>query len=93
MKTEVSSYRMSSRRKVELGRAARQQSVKIAGVIDVALDEWLAKQRNEVANDKEQKRLHSIAEKYFGVVKGKNPRRSASVSKLMQQSLRRQYGR
>lgn len=93
MKTEVYSYRMSSRRKVELRHAARQHKVKIARIIDMALDDWFARQKNEVAGDEEQKRLHSIAERYFGVVKGKDPRRSASVSKLMRQSLRRQYGR
>jgi hypothetical protein len=93
MKTLVYSWRLTPSRKDDLERAARRHKVKIAHVIDMAVDAWLAKHAGDIADDEEQKELHSIAERFIGVVKGKNPNRSANVGKLMRQSLRRRYGR
>ena len=93
MKTEVYSWRLTPGRKANLERIARRRNVKIAHVLDMAVDEWLARHASDIADDEEQKRLHAIAERYIGVIKGKDPHRSTNVSKLMRQSLRRQYGR
>jgi uncharacterized Zn finger protein len=93
MKTEVYSYRLTSARKASLERAARRRKLKIAHVLDMAVDDWLAKQADEIADDAEQKRLHAIAERIIGAVKGNDPHRSANVSKLMRESLRRKYAR
>lgn len=93
MKTEVYSYRLTPGRKARLQHAARQRKVKIAQVLDMALDEWFSKYERDIADDEGQKRLHAIAEHLIGVTKGNDPDRSASVSKRMRESLGRQYGR
>lgn len=93
MKTEVYSWRLTRGRKANLERVARRRRLKIAHVLDMAVDEWLARHATDIADDEEQKRLHALAQRYIGVIKGNDPRRSANVSKLMRQSLRRKYAR
>jgi len=93
MKTEVYSYRLTRGRKAKLEHAARHRKVKIAQVLDMALDEWFSKHEREIASDEEQKRLHAIAQRIIGVSKGNDPNRSANVSKRMRENLGRQYGR
>ena len=93
MKSEVYSYRLTSDRKARLARAARRRKLKIAHVLDMAVDEWLAKQADEIAGDEEQKKLHAIAERLIGVSRGKDPNRSRNTGKLIRESLGRQYGR
>jgi hypothetical protein len=93
MKTEVYSWRLTPGRKANLERVARRRKVKIAHVLEMAVDEWLARHANDIADDEEQKRLHAIAQRYIGVIRGNNPNRSANVSKLVRQSLRRKYAR
>lgn len=93
MKTIVYSWRLTPGRKARLERIARHRKLKIAQVLDIAVDDWLARQANDIADDEEQKRLHAIAQRYIGVIKGKDPHRSANVSKLVRESLRRKYAR
>ena len=93
MKTEVYSWRLTPSRKANLERVARRRKLKIAHVLDMAVDEWLARHASDIADDEEQKRLHALAQRYIGVIKGKDPHRSANVSKLIRRSLRRKYAR
>jgi hypothetical protein len=93
MKTEVYSWRLTPSRKANLERIARRRKLKIAHVLDMAVDEWLAKHATDVAGDEEQKRLHDLAQKYIGVIKGNDPTKSANVTKLVRQNLRRKYAR
>lgn len=93
MKTVVYSWRLTPDRKARLERIARHRKLKIAQVLDIAVDDWLARQADEIADDEEQKRLHAMAERYIGVFKGDDPTRSANVSKLVRESLRRKYAR
>jgi len=93
MKTIVYSWRLTPGRKARLERIARHRKLKIAQVLDIAVDDWLARQADEIADDAEQNRLHAIAQRYIGVIKGNNPHRSANVSKLVRESLRRKYAR
>jgi hypothetical protein len=93
MKTEVYSWRLTPGRKANLERVARRRKLKIAHVLDMAVDEWLARHATDIADDEEQKKLHALAQRYIGVVKRNDPHRSANVSKLMRQSLRRKYAR
>ena len=93
MKTVVYSWRLTPGRKARLERIARHRKLKIAQVLDIAVDDWLARQADEIADDEEQKRLHAMAERYIGVIKGNDPDRSANVSKLVRESLRRKYAR
>lgn len=93
MKTEIYSLRMSNEVRADLERIARRRKVKVSQVIHTALREWLAQNLRDIASDKEQQRLHAIAERLIGVSRGKDPNRSTRVSKLMRESLGRQYGR
>jgi len=93
MKTVVYSWRLTPARKANLERIARRRKLKIAQVLDIAVDEWLARQADEIADDEEQKRLHALAQRYIGVIRGNDPHRSANVTKLVRQSLRRKYAR
>lgn len=93
MKTEIYSWRVSREKKSRLERAARKRKTHVAAVLDLAVDEWLARNATEVSDDEEQKRLHAIAERFIGVISGKNPRRAANSAQLVRKSLRRKYGR
>lgn len=93
MKTVVYSWRLTPSRKANLEQVARHRKLKIAHVLDMAVDEWLSRHASDIADDEEQKRLHALAQRYIGVIEGKNPHRSANVSKLVRQSLRRKYAR
>jgi hypothetical protein len=93
MKTVVYSWRLTPGRKARLERIARHRKLKIAQLLDIAVDAWLAKQADEIADDEQQKKLHAIAQRYIGVIKGGDPHRSANVSKLVRESLRRKYAR
>jgi hypothetical protein len=93
MKTIVYSWRLTPGRKARLERIAHRRKLKIAQVLDMAVDEWLSRQADEIADDEEQKKLHAIAQRYIGVIRGNDPHRSANVSKLVRESLRRKYAR
>lgn len=79
MKTEVYSWRVSSNLKLELARFARRRKVPISTLLEMALREWLAKNAGDIADDEDQKRLHAVAERYFAVVRGRDPRRPERV--------------
>ena len=93
MKSEVYSWRLSPGLKADLERAARARKMRLSVVLDMAVRDWLAKNAQDIADDEEQQRLHALAERYFGVIRGKDPRRSERVSELIRKSLRRKYGR
>lgn len=93
MKTEAYSWRVSSNLKLELARFARRRQVPISTLLEMAVREWLAKNAGDTADDEDQKRLHAVAERYFAVVRGRDPRRSERVSELMKKNLAREYGR
>jgi hypothetical protein len=93
MKTNIYSLRMSSDIRRDLEREARRRKVKVSQVIHTALREWLTQNQRDFTGDEEQKRLHAVAERMIGVSRGKDPNRSANVSKTMRESLGRRYGR
>jgi hypothetical protein len=93
MKTIVYSWRLTPGRKARLERIARRRKLKIAQVLDIAVDDWLARQADEIADDEEQKRLHAAAEPLMGVFAGRNPRRSEMVREIVRKRLARKYGR
>jgi hypothetical protein len=53
----------SSATKAKLERAARQRKVRIAAIIDTAIEDWLNK--NENSDKEEQQRLHAVAGRYL----------------------------
>ncbi|MGB7730215.1 MAG: hypothetical protein WBL50_19455 [Candidatus Acidiferrum sp.] len=84
---------MSRGLKTELERAARARKARVSTVLDTAAREWLAKNAVDVAGDEEQKRLHAAVAPFLGALRGRNLRRSETVSREVKKILRRQYGR
>jgi hypothetical protein len=93
MKTEVYSYRLTPSRKTELKKAARHRKVKIAQVLDMAVDEWLAKNGGDIADDEEQQRLHAIAARWIGSIHSGRRDGSAKVREVVRARLAEKYGR
>jgi hypothetical protein len=93
MKTEVYSWRLTPGRKARLERVARGRNLKIAQVLDIAVDEWLAKHPDELADDAEQKRLHTIAKRIIGSITSGNRHGSTSVRQTVRKRLAEKYGR
>jgi hypothetical protein len=93
MKTEVYSWRLSAVLKSDLERAARSRKVRVSAILDKAVREWLAKNAVDIADDEEQKRLHAAVAPFLGVLRGRNPRRSETVSQEVKKILRRRHAR
>jgi hypothetical protein len=93
MKTEVYSWRLTPGRKARLERIARRRKLKIAQVLDIAVDDWLARQADEIADDEEQKRLHAIAERIIGSITSGNRHGSTTVRQTVRKRLAEKYGR
>jgi hypothetical protein len=91
-KSEVYSWRLAPEKKAALEAEARAAGKTIAEVLDALSAEWLAGRRSE-DEEAEQRRLHAAVAKFVGTISGDDPHRSENVSTLMQQSLRRKYGR
>jgi ABC-type phosphate transport system ATPase subunit len=92
MKTIVYSWRLTPARKARLERAARHRKLKIAQVLDIAVDDWLAKYPEELDGE-EQQRLHSIAERIIGSVSSGNRHGSTTVRQTVRKRLAEKYGR
>ncbi len=93
MKTEVYSWRVSTELKTGLEREARRRKIPLAKALDLAAEEWLKKGGADKNDDREQKRLHESAAKFFGVLTGGDPHRSENVRQIVRERLRRRYGR
>lgn len=93
MKTHVYSWRLTSGKKARLEKVARRRKMPLAKVIDVATDEWLARNEHDTADKVEQKRLHAIAERLIGTISSGNPSGSEQVSEGMGELLAEKYGR
>jgi hypothetical protein len=93
MKTEVYSWRVSTELKSELEREARRQKVPVSAILDQAARQWLKQARDSADDEKEQRRLHRSAEKFFGTLSLGDPHLSTKVSQVVRERLRAKYGR
>ena len=93
MKTEVYSWRVSAELKTALELEARRQNISLAAALDLAAREWLKKTAADNDGEREQKRLHEAAAKFFGVLTSGDPHRSENVRQIVRERLRRRYGR
>ena len=91
MKTEVYSWRVSAALKSDLERAARKRNISIASALDIAAREWLG--RSDTDEQERQRILHQAISKCVGTISGTDPNRSANVSKLVREKIRKKYGR
>ena len=95
MKTEVYSWRVSRELKSELEEEARRRNLSLSAMLDLAVTEWLKNHSaaDTASDEEEQRRLHAAAAKYVGSFASGVATRSANVSKLVKERLRRQHGR
>jgi hypothetical protein len=94
MKTEVYSWRVSPEVKAALEREARREKTSLAALLDRVARQWLEERKSRSVDDAaEQARLHAAVEKCIGTIKGGDPHRAESASRLIRESLARKYGR
>lgn len=93
MKTEVYSWRLPRELKTDLERVARSRKLSISAVLETAVREWLAKNVVDIAGDKEQKRLHEAAARFYRAFRSENPRGSEMVRETVRKRLASKYGR
>jgi hypothetical protein len=93
MKTEVYSWRVSTELKTGLEREARRRKISLAKALDLAAEEWLKKNGADSGDEREQKRLHDAAAKFFGVLSLGGDHTAEGVRKVMRERVRRRYGR
>ena len=93
-KTEVYSWRLSPAMKYALEEAARQEQESIGKLLEQIIAQWLAQRRAASDDDTaEQQRLHDAAVQTFGMIRGGDSDRSATVSQAIRAKLaqRRAY--
>jgi hypothetical protein len=93
MKTEVYSWRVSTELKTGLEREARRRKISLAKALDLAAGEWLKNGGADKDDDRDQKRLHEAASKFFGILTGGGPYLAENVRQTVRERLRRRYGR
>lgn len=93
MKTHVYSWRLTSGKKARLEKVARRRKMPLAKVLEVATDEWLARNEHNTADEAEQKRLHAIAQRLIGTISSGNPNGSERISEAVGELLAEKYGR
>lgn len=93
MTTKIYSLRMSEEVRRDLERVARRRKVKVSQVIHTALREWLAQNRRDISDDKEQKRLHAIAARLVGTIHSGKRDGSTRVREIVRARLAEKYGR
>lgn len=63
----------------------------MSAALDLAAREWL--KAGEKDDTEKQRKLHAAVSKYVGTISGGDPTRSANVSALVREKLRKKYGR
>ena len=88
MKTEVYSWRVSSRRKSELEAEARRNGTSLAALLDHIAGDWLDSKRNSRTDEStEQERIRAAAFAAIGGFASGDPDRSKNVSRLVRERL------
>jgi hypothetical protein len=88
MKTEVYSWRVSPELKAELEKAAREERVSVAKLLERITRGWLEERKAEASDDEaEQARIRAAAAPYIGAFTGDDPYRSEKVRELVRERL------
>jgi len=93
MKPEVYSWRLSSELKSDLEREARVRKVSVSAVLETAVRDWLKKGKRNVPEDDVQRRLHTAAARFFGILASGNARRAETARDELRRRLRRRHAR
>ncbi|HEY4593807.1 MAG TPA: hypothetical protein VIJ61_15430, partial [Thermoanaerobaculia bacterium] len=71
MKTEVYSWRLSPRLKIELEEAARAEKKSVSELLEQIAQDWLKRFRTpDESEEEKQRRLHEAAVKFVGSIEG-----------------------
>lgn len=93
MKTEVYSWRVSTKVKMELEREARRRKTSVAAVLDLAAREWLQKSASGSDGEAEQTKLHKSVSAVLGTLAGSDPYRAENARSLIRDRIQRRYER
>ena len=93
MKKAACRWQLSLDLKAELEREARLRKVPVSCILDMAVREWLKKGALEVSGDAAQRKLHTAAEKYIGVLSGLTPGRAETVRETVRRRVRERIRR
>ena len=92
MKTEVYSWRLSTRKKSELEEGARRNGTSLAALLHEITDDWLDDHRNGNLDDEaEQAAIRKRVAAAIGSIKGTDPTRSSRASELVREIIRRKH--
>lgn len=88
MKTEVYSWRVSSRRKSELEAEARRRGQSLATLLDHISGDWLDSKKNtRTEEESEQERIRAAALAAIGSFASGDPHLSQNVSRIVREGL------
>jgi len=88
MKTEVYSWRVSSRRKSELEAEARRKGTSLPALLDHIATDWLDTQKSSRTDEAlEQERIRAAAFAAIGSFASGDPHLSKNVSRLVREGL------
>ena len=94
MKTEVYSWRLSPRLKMELEEAARAKSKSLADLLEQIAQDWLAQSKGQGGSeDERQQRLHGSAMRFVGAIEGDDPSRAENARSEIRSRIARRHGR
>jgi hypothetical protein len=94
MKTEVYSWRLSPRLKMELEEAARAKRKSLADLLEQIAQDWLTQSKGEGGDeDERQRRLHGSAMRFVGTIEGDDPNRAENARSEIRSRIARRHGR
>lgn len=93
MGSEVYSWRVKTELKASLENEARKRKTTVSSILELAVNDWLAKRGSDLAAEEEQRRLHQAAAVCLGTIQSGQPDRSENVRQLVRERLRSRRGR
>jgi len=94
MKTEVYSWRLSPRLKMELEEAAQAERKSVAELLVQIAEDWLRRcSGHSGSEDERQRQLRDAAMKSVGTLQGSDPDRAANARSEIRARIARRHGR
>ena len=91
-KTDVYSWRISSRLKCELEEAAQAEQKSMAALLEEIAEAWLERSRGR-GEDEEQERLRAAAMKFVGSIQSGQPERAENARSAVRSRIARRHER
>ncbi len=93
-RSEVYSWRVSSKLKSALEQAARSQKTSVARLLERIVMEWLSRPSDSAEEEKEtQRRIHTEAAKFMGQLDCRDPHLAERASERVRAILEENHGR